>query len=242
MGLASTLYSEEQAQLDIMIQLGFSTLQMSRGITRLRCCVRNYVRDTMAHGSEKPTGRPRILNDRDEQSVVSQLSWQHPKEHEDNYKPLARNEMRINGHNITHLRFVDDIVLVANNPRTASQIIQELVEICGKVGLQINSKKTKVIRNGFASKSPVEIPHNNVNIRIENAKEYVYIVRLLSRIGAGEAAEQHGLRSTKSRTPQMPCFALRLFDSIVLPALTYGSEVWIFTKTLVERVSEKKDL
>uniref|UniRef100_A0A8R1ITY3 HTH_Tnp_Tc3_1 domain-containing protein n=1 Tax=Caenorhabditis japonica TaxID=281687 RepID=A0A8R1ITY3_CAEJA len=45
MGLASTLYSEEQAQLDIMIQLGFSTLQMSRRITRLRCCVRNYVWD-----------------------------------------------------------------------------------------------------------------------------------------------------------------------------------------------------
>uniref|UniRef100_A0A8R1IMA1 HTH_Tnp_Tc3_1 domain-containing protein n=1 Tax=Caenorhabditis japonica TaxID=281687 RepID=A0A8R1IMA1_CAEJA len=53
MGLASTLSSEEQAQLDIMIQLGFSTLQMSIRITRLRCCVRNYVRDTMAHGQGK---------------------------------------------------------------------------------------------------------------------------------------------------------------------------------------------
>uniref|UniRef100_A0A8R1E8L2 Uncharacterized protein n=1 Tax=Caenorhabditis japonica TaxID=281687 RepID=A0A8R1E8L2_CAEJA len=54
-----------------MIQLGFRTLQMRRRITRSRCCVRNYVRDTMAHGSTKPTGRPRILNDRDERSVVS---------------------------------------------------------------------------------------------------------------------------------------------------------------------------
>uniref|UniRef100_A0A8R1IP22 HTH_Tnp_Tc3_1 domain-containing protein n=1 Tax=Caenorhabditis japonica TaxID=281687 RepID=A0A8R1IP22_CAEJA len=69
MGLASTLSSEEQAQLDIMIQLGFSTLQMSRRITRLRCCERNYVQHTMAHGSAKPTGRPRIRNDRDKRSV-----------------------------------------------------------------------------------------------------------------------------------------------------------------------------
>uniref|UniRef100_A0A8R1IPF9 HTH_Tnp_Tc3_1 domain-containing protein n=1 Tax=Caenorhabditis japonica TaxID=281687 RepID=A0A8R1IPF9_CAEJA len=71
MGLASTHFSEDQAQLDIMIQLGFSTLQMRRRIARSRCCVRNYVRDTMAHGSAKPTGRPRILivNDRDERSV-----------------------------------------------------------------------------------------------------------------------------------------------------------------------------
>uniref|UniRef100_A0A8R1DQN5 Uncharacterized protein n=1 Tax=Caenorhabditis japonica TaxID=281687 RepID=A0A8R1DQN5_CAEJA len=53
-----------------MIQLGFSTLQMSRRITRLRCCVRNYVRDRMAHGSAKPTGHPRIPNDRDERSVI----------------------------------------------------------------------------------------------------------------------------------------------------------------------------
>uniref|UniRef100_A0A8R1EGB0 HTH_Tnp_Tc3_1 domain-containing protein n=1 Tax=Caenorhabditis japonica TaxID=281687 RepID=A0A8R1EGB0_CAEJA len=70
MGLVSTVSSEEQAQLDIMIQLGFSTLQMSRRITRSRCCVRNYALDTMAHGSAKPTGRPRILNYRHKRSVV----------------------------------------------------------------------------------------------------------------------------------------------------------------------------
>uniref|UniRef100_A0A8R1EKJ7 HTH_Tnp_Tc3_1 domain-containing protein n=1 Tax=Caenorhabditis japonica TaxID=281687 RepID=A0A8R1EKJ7_CAEJA len=70
MGLASTLSSEKQVQLDIMIQLGFRTLQMSRRINRSRCCVKNYFRDPMTHGSEKHTGRPRILNYRDERSVV----------------------------------------------------------------------------------------------------------------------------------------------------------------------------
>uniref|UniRef100_A0A8R1EM51 HTH_Tnp_Tc3_1 domain-containing protein n=1 Tax=Caenorhabditis japonica TaxID=281687 RepID=A0A8R1EM51_CAEJA len=69
MELTSTLSSEEQSQLDIMIQLGFTTLQMSRRITSLRCCVRNYVLDTMAHSSAKPTGRPRIHNDLDKRSV-----------------------------------------------------------------------------------------------------------------------------------------------------------------------------
>uniref|UniRef100_A0A8R1E2U2 HTH_Tnp_Tc3_1 domain-containing protein n=1 Tax=Caenorhabditis japonica TaxID=281687 RepID=A0A8R1E2U2_CAEJA len=69
MGLVSTLSSEELAQLDIMIQLGCSTLQMSRRITRSQCCLRNYARDTMAHGSAKPTRRPRILNDRNKRSV-----------------------------------------------------------------------------------------------------------------------------------------------------------------------------
>uniref|UniRef100_A0A8R1EI58 HTH_Tnp_Tc3_1 domain-containing protein n=1 Tax=Caenorhabditis japonica TaxID=281687 RepID=A0A8R1EI58_CAEJA len=70
MGLTSTLSSEDQAQMDILTQLGFSTLQMSRRITRSQCCVRNYVRVRIAHGSAKPTGCPRILNDRDKRSVV----------------------------------------------------------------------------------------------------------------------------------------------------------------------------
>uniref|UniRef100_A0A8R1IIA1 HTH_Tnp_Tc3_1 domain-containing protein n=1 Tax=Caenorhabditis japonica TaxID=281687 RepID=A0A8R1IIA1_CAEJA len=70
MGLTSTLSLEEQALLDIMIQLGFSTMQMRRRITCSQCCVRNYVRDTMTHGLAKPTGRPRIPNYRDERSVV----------------------------------------------------------------------------------------------------------------------------------------------------------------------------
>uniref|UniRef100_A0A8R1HHW2 Uncharacterized protein n=1 Tax=Caenorhabditis japonica TaxID=281687 RepID=A0A8R1HHW2_CAEJA len=30
----------------------------------------------MAHGSAKPTGRPRILNDRDEQSVINFMDYQ----------------------------------------------------------------------------------------------------------------------------------------------------------------------
>uniref|UniRef100_A0A8R1IAX8 Tc1-like transposase DDE domain-containing protein n=1 Tax=Caenorhabditis japonica TaxID=281687 RepID=A0A8R1IAX8_CAEJA len=53
-----------------MTQLGFITLQMRRRITRSRCCVRNYAQDTMAHGSAKPTGRPRILNDLDKPCVL----------------------------------------------------------------------------------------------------------------------------------------------------------------------------
>uniref|UniRef100_A0A8R1IAN5 Reverse transcriptase domain-containing protein n=1 Tax=Caenorhabditis japonica TaxID=281687 RepID=A0A8R1IAN5_CAEJA len=83
--------------------------------------------------------------------------------------------IRTNGQNLTHLRFADDIALVARNPRTAIQMIQELIEMCGKVGLRMNTNKTKVIRNVFASKSPVNITHKNVTTRIEAVNEYVYL-------------------------------------------------------------------
>uniref|UniRef100_A0A8R1IEQ8 Uncharacterized protein n=1 Tax=Caenorhabditis japonica TaxID=281687 RepID=A0A8R1IEQ8_CAEJA len=42
----------------------------------------------------------------------------------------------------------------------------------------------------------------------------------------------------------MSCPRIRAqrFDSIVLPALTYGSEVWTFTQALSERVSDPRSI
>uniref|UniRef100_A0A8R1IFU4 Reverse transcriptase domain-containing protein n=1 Tax=Caenorhabditis japonica TaxID=281687 RepID=A0A8R1IFU4_CAEJA len=144
------------------------------------------------------------------ESVFNKMSWQHLRGDEDDENDKAKllPGKRINSQNLTHLRFADDIVLVASNSKAASLMIQELVEMCGKRSM---STSTSV---GYSTIT------TNWNRNFT------------------EDAEQHGLRSTTSRTPQMPCLALRaqLFDSIVLPALTYGSEVWTFTQALSERV------
>uniref|UniRef100_A0A8R1E6D4 Reverse transcriptase domain-containing protein n=1 Tax=Caenorhabditis japonica TaxID=281687 RepID=A0A8R1E6D4_CAEJA len=103
-----------------------------------------------------------------------QAGWQHLKGNDENNDHLL--EMRINRQNISHFRFAD-----AYNPRAASRMIRELVEMCGKVGLQMNTNKTRVMRNKFASKSPVNITHNNATIRIEELNEYVYLGRLLNQ-------------------------------------------------------------
>uniref|UniRef100_A0A8R1EQC1 Reverse transcriptase domain-containing protein n=1 Tax=Caenorhabditis japonica TaxID=281687 RepID=A0A8R1EQC1_CAEJA len=153
--------------------------------------------------------------------------------------------IRINGQNLTHLRFADDIVLVASNPKAASLMIQELVEMCGKVGLRMNTNKTKFMRNKFASQSPVNVTLNNVTTCIEEVNEYVYLGRLLNHNNELEP-ELHRRRraawaafnNIKNTTDALSCPRIRaqLFDSIVLPALTYGSEVWTFTQALSERV------
>uniref|UniRef100_A0A8R1EHF2 Reverse transcriptase domain-containing protein n=1 Tax=Caenorhabditis japonica TaxID=281687 RepID=A0A8R1EHF2_CAEJA len=110
------------------------------------------------------------------------MSWQHLRGDEDDENDKAKllPGIRINGQNLTHLRFADDIVLVASNPKAVSLMIQELVEMCGKVGLRMNTNKTKVMRNKFASQSPVNVTHNNVTTCIEEVNEYVYLGRLLN--------------------------------------------------------------
>uniref|UniRef100_A0A8R1IDT6 Reverse transcriptase domain-containing protein n=1 Tax=Caenorhabditis japonica TaxID=281687 RepID=A0A8R1IDT6_CAEJA len=62
------------------------------------------------------------------ESVFSKLTWQHLRR--DDHLP----GIRMNGQNLTLLRFADD------------RMIQELVEMCEKLGLPINNKKTKVMR------------------------------------------------------------------------------------------------
>uniref|UniRef100_A0A8R1E6W9 Reverse transcriptase domain-containing protein n=1 Tax=Caenorhabditis japonica TaxID=281687 RepID=A0A8R1E6W9_CAEJA len=181
------------------------------------------------------------------ESVFNKMSWQHLRGDEDdeNDKTNLLPGIRINGQNLTHLRFADDIVLVASNPKAASLMIQELVEMCGKVGLRMNTNKTKVMRNKFASQSPVNVTLNNVTTCIEEVNEYVYLGRLLNHNNELEP-ELHRRRraawaafnNIKNTTDALSCPRIRaqLFDSIVLPALTYGSEVWTFTQALSERV------
>uniref|UniRef100_A0A8R1E9Z0 Reverse transcriptase domain-containing protein n=1 Tax=Caenorhabditis japonica TaxID=281687 RepID=A0A8R1E9Z0_CAEJA len=141
------------------------------------------------------------------ESVFNKMSWQRLRGDEDDENDKAKllPGIRINGQNLTHLRFANDIVLVVSNPKAASLMIRELVEMCGKVGLRMNTNKTKVMRNKFASQIPVNVTHNNVTTCIEEVNEYVYLgystITTNWNRNFTEDAEQHGLRSTTSRTP-----------------------------------------
>ncbi|CAI2354658.1 unnamed protein product [Caenorhabditis sp. 36 PRJEB53466] len=176
--------------------------------------------------------------------LKDQMSWNHLKGHDEDH--ATNPGIRINGRNLTHLRFADDIVLAANHPNTASEMIQELVERCAKVGLQINTNKTKVLRNTFATDHPVCIKSGaTTTTAIEDVNEYIYLGRLLNarnelepELHRRRRAAWAAFNGIKNTTDALTCpkIRARLFDSIVRPALAYGSETWTFTKALDERV------
>nr|pir hypothetical protein T06C10.5 - Caenorhabditis elegans [Caenorhabditis elegans] len=153
--------------------------------------------------------------------------------------------MRVNGRNLTNLRFDDDIVLIANHPNTASKMLQELVQKCSEVGLEINTGKTKVLRNRFADPSKVYFGSPSPNTQLDDVDEYIYLGRqinaqnnLMPEIHRRRRAAWAAFNGIKNTTDSITDKKIRatLFDSIVLPALTYGSEAWTFTKALSERV------
>ncbi|EFP01827.1 hypothetical protein CRE_23455 [Caenorhabditis remanei] len=125
--------------------------------------------------------------------------------------------IRINGRNLTDVRFADDIILISKTPETAEKMLQERV----------------------AEKN------NNSTTAIEEVEEYVYLGRLLNtnndlvpEIHRIRRAAWAAFNNIKNTTDALPCPKIRaqLFDTTVLPALTYGSETWTFTIALSERV------
>lgn len=68
------LSSSEQANLDLMKQMGVSIQEMSKRIGRTRSCIRRYLQDPRYYGTKSSSGRPRLLTARDERAIVKEAS------------------------------------------------------------------------------------------------------------------------------------------------------------------------
>ena len=60
----------------------------------------------------------------------------------------AQAEIKIAGRNINNLRYADDTTLVAESEEEQKSLLMQVKEECEKVGLKLNSKKTKIMASG----------------------------------------------------------------------------------------------
>lgn len=139
--------------------------------------------------------------------------------------------MRINGSYLNNLRFADDIVLISDSSESLEQMLVELNRESNRVGLELNKAKTKVMTN--SSKNEIRVGNETI--------EYVTSYTYLGQIVAFENKEQeidkrivNGWRqfwslkdlfesNISNKTRQY------LFDSVILPVLTYGAQTWCNT-------------
>uniref|UniRef100_A0A914UV55 Endonuclease-reverse transcriptase n=1 Tax=Plectus sambesii TaxID=2011161 RepID=A0A914UV55_9BILA len=105
----------------------------------------------------------------------------------------------------------------------------------------MNTKKTKAMRNCFATSTPITVGA----MQLEHVNEYVYLGRLINsqnklkpelarRRRAGWAAFS-SIRTVIDSTKDVKLRA-QLFNSTVLPALCYGAETWSLTKSLANQL------
>ncbi|KAE9417002.1 hypothetical protein Angca_004354, partial [Angiostrongylus cantonensis] len=59
--------------------------------------------------------------------------------------------VKIDGRQIRHLRFADDIVLITPDISQAERMLADFYKACGKIGLRLNLEKTMFMKNGLVS-------------------------------------------------------------------------------------------
>jgi hypothetical protein len=148
--------------------------------------------------------------------------------------------IKINGEYLSQLRFADDSVLMAADLDQAQVMLQQLNEESSKIGLKMNLSKTKVMTN-IDDDRDIKIG----DTVIERVDSYVYLGHKLKlgldnqtaeikrRIGLAWAA--FGKLRLIFKSKMNNSLKRKVFDTCVLPVLTYGAETLTLTKA-----SEKK--
>ena len=148
--------------------------------------------------------------------------------------------MKIDGEFLSNLRFADDIFLCTETPQELQQMLQELSDESRQMGLKMNITKTKVM---VVDNTPINVN----NVLIENVPGYVYLGQHYSlkeknqdkeihrRIMAGWAAYAKHRDIFKSNLAI--CLKRQVYNSCVLPAMTYGAETWTLTKQAQNRLA-----
>ncbi|XP_063635113.1 uncharacterized protein LOC134805838 [Cydia splendana] len=138
--------------------------------------------------------------------------------------------ININGEYITHLRFADDIVVMAKSMEELSMMLDDLNRVSQRVGLKMNMDKTKLMSNA----NVVPIPVSVGNSVLEVVDSYIYLGQVVQlgrsnfekevnrRIQLGWAAFGKLRNVFSSDIPQ--CLKTKVFNQCVLPVMTYGSE------------------
>ncbi|KAK6762162.1 hypothetical protein RB195_023032 [Necator americanus] len=150
--------------------------------------------------------------------------------------------VKVDGRQLYHLRSADDIVLITPSISQTERMLTEFDETCGCIGLQLNLQKTMFMRNGWASDAPFTLNGTNIS----ECTSYVYLGRelnmmndLTSELGRRRRAAWGAYKSIEDVVKKTRNTPLRthLFNTTVLPVLTYASETWAFRKQEENAVS-----
>lgn len=148
--------------------------------------------------------------------------------------------LNINGVQLTHLRFADDLILISSHAKGLQEMLEQLVHESEKAGLSMNTSKTKLMTNG--DKVPIMVS----NTTIEYVEEYTYLGQIISPkdLTTKEISNRINLAwkrywSLKEimKNPQIPLKSKKkIFDSCILPIMTYGCQTWSLTQHNMHRL------
>ena len=136
---------------------------------------------------------------------------------------------------INLLLYADDLILTSTTIEGLQKAVDNLDKFCADWNMEINVTKTKsIIFNKGGRLIPENVQYSNS--KIETCKSYKYLGILMQCSGKFSECfknlHQRGMKAmfklTKSFNGSSPSFntCIHLFDHLIKPILTYGSDVW----------------
>lgn len=152
--------------------------------------------------------------------------------------------LNINGENLSHLRFADDLILFSEDARTLEIMLQQLCDESAKAGLTMNLTKTKIMTNAQQTGTNDLISVNNENI--EYVKEYIYLGQLISTDDCMKKEIERRITNTWKRywslkevmkDKDMPMKGKKkVYELCIMPCLLYGCQTWALTELLENKL------
>ena len=145
-----------------------------------------------------------------------------------------RKSRRVGSKNITDVDFADDIALLSEDIRTATELLQRVESAAANIGLFVNVDKTKVMTLNIEEQAGDLLSRSGGTI--ENVEDFIYLGSWIDgterdiKVRKGKAwAALHRLRNIwNSKLSQK--LKIRLFIAACESILLYGSEAWTLTR------------
>ena len=147
---------------------------------------------------------------------------------------LECDPVEIGNEKISCLMFADDLVLISDSATGLQKCLTNLQHYCDKWCLKINIDKTKVLIFNKGGHKISRFQFEIYNIRIEIVQKYCYLGIVFSSSGTFKNAcnllYDKALKAFYMFKQIQPHnnvkVALNLFDTLILPIVSYGSVVW----------------
>ena len=142
---------------------------------------------------------------------------------------------------LTNLRFADDILLIGRSLHQIKQMLADVMDEGGKVGLHLHPGKTKIQHNNIGYGSKVRSANiKGVDIEVlDPTAATMYLGRSLSLTDTHDVELKHRLAKAWSKfgmyrqeltDRSIPLhLRLKLFHAVVTPSVLYGSSSWVMT-------------
>ncbi|VDM60855.1 unnamed protein product [Angiostrongylus costaricensis] len=119
--------------------------------------------------------------------------------------------VKIDGRQLHHLRFADDIVLITPNISQAQHMLHNFDKACGKICLQLNLTKMMFMKNGLVSHAPFTLNGTYIsecssNIYLGREINMMNDLALEQKKTSGlESFQEHRECSEENKEHPIPC-------------------------------------